>query len=288
MMIDKRAIATFVSLALVDRCDAFSFGAVSSSIVQKKPDVQRQQNPLNAFASDRGETITQYEHFAISSDPSSPSNVSQESRTTPLAPPPMARPTEDNKLAMVDKNMDSSRASAPPAAVEGEGQPLERKQSVWERNKAADVQGGSLRTWSFANQHKIDMIQVHMKTDGRPMNANGKGIANCNLSNCSRFDAIESFLQNCVFVRPYGHQFSVYLHHHIILCSYILNVLTLTRRFLRTILQSSRLEKLLHTSSYFDYDKNNLQSSCGKDLITSHRKWPSTSKMDVLGPFGVS
>lgn len=172
MMVDKRAIAAFVLSEVANSCDAFSFGAVFSLIEQKTQFVQRRQNPLKAFASDKGETTTQYEHFAISSDPSSPSTLSQESTTTPLAPPPMARPTQDNKLAMVDKNTNGSRASAPPASPHDNGQPVERKQSVWERNKAADVQGGSLRTWSFANQHKIDMIQVHMKTDGRPMNAN--------------------------------------------------------------------------------------------------------------------
>ena len=182
MMIDKEAIAAFLISAMITSCDAFMFGAVSS-VVKKKPQfVRRHQNPLKAFASDRGETVTQYKHFDISSDSSSPSTFSQESTTVPLAPPPMARPIQDNKLAMVDKNTNGSQASAQSPPVQGEGQPPERKQSVWERNKAAEVQGGSLRTWSFANQHKIDMIQVHMKTDGRPMNANGKSI--CELHTC--------------------------------------------------------------------------------------------------------
>mmetsp|Transcript_12664 Transcript_12664/g.29935 ORF Transcript_12664/g.29935 Transcript_12664/m.29935 type:complete len:567 (+) Transcript_12664:250-1950(+) len=171
-MIDKQTIVAFFFSALLNSCDAFSCGAVSSLLEKKTSFVQREQNPLRAFASDRGETITQYEHFAISSDPSSPSTLSQESTTTPLAPPPIARPTQNSKLAMVDKSTNDSQAYAQSAPVQGEGQPLDRKQSIWERTKAAEVQGGSLRTWSFANQHKIDMIQVHMRTDGRPMNAN--------------------------------------------------------------------------------------------------------------------
>ena len=140
----------FLSAALASTSDAFSLGATGP--------MHRQQKPLFGFASDRGESTSQFEHFSVSTDPSDP-----------IAPPPMARPSENSKLAMVDKTN-----SAPPAAVQGDGQPAERKLSVWERTKAADVQGGSLRTWSFQNQHKMDMVQVHMKTDGRPMNANGK------------------------------------------------------------------------------------------------------------------
>jgi hypothetical protein len=174
MMIDKRGMIAFVSAALATTCDAFSVGVTPSVMQHKGLPFLRQQKPLRAFASDRGENSPQNDHFAVSSDPSSASTLTQESTTTPIAPPPMARPAEDNKLAMVDKTASGVPAAAPPAAVEDEGQPVERKQSVWERNKAADVQGGSLRTWSFADQHKIDMIQVHMKTDGRPMNANGK------------------------------------------------------------------------------------------------------------------
>ena len=170
----------FLSAALASTSDAFSLGAAGP--------MQRQQKPLFGFASDRGESTSQFEHFSISTDPSDP-----------IAPPPMARPSENSQLAMVDKT-----SSAPPAAVQGDGQPAERKLSVWERTKAAEVQGGSLRTWSFQNQHKMDMVQVHMKTDGRPMNANGKhlqcvgaSILSCNSiiplsAQCSYSNAIYS------------------------------------------------------------------------------------------------
>jgi hypothetical protein len=33
------------------------------------------------------------------------------------------------------------------------------------------VQGGSLRTWSFTSE-KVDSVQVHLRTEGRPLNAN--------------------------------------------------------------------------------------------------------------------
>lgn len=148
MVIDKRGMALFVSMALAasNTCDAFTSG-----------NGMRQKGlVLRAFASDKGQSTSQYEHFSISDDASSPN----------LAPPPMARPSENSKLARVG-------ATAPPGAAEEEAEPAAPKLSVWERQKAAEIQGGSLRTWSFAHQHKLDMIQVHMKTDGRPMNANG-------------------------------------------------------------------------------------------------------------------
>jgi hypothetical protein len=171
MIVDRTGMVFFMTTALATSCDAFSLGVSPGVTGRKVLPVQRHQTPLQAFASDRGETGSQYDHFSISSDSSGPSTLTQEA-STPLAPPPMARPSENNKLAMVDKNANGSQATAPPAAIEREGQPAERQQTVWERTKAADVQGGSLRTWSFANQHKMDMVQVHMKTDGRPMNAN--------------------------------------------------------------------------------------------------------------------
>lgn len=42
--------------------------------------------------------------------------------------------------------------------------------SIWELGSAMKVQGGSLRTWSIADQ-AVEQVQVYMKTDGRPMNA---------------------------------------------------------------------------------------------------------------------
>lgn len=44
-------------------------------------------------------------------------------------------------------------------------------QEVWDTLSPIKVQGGSLRTWSFTTP-MIDSVQVHMKTEGRPLNAN--------------------------------------------------------------------------------------------------------------------
>ncbi len=42
---------------------------------------------------------------------------------------------------------------------------------VWDTLSPIKVQGGSLRTWSFTTP-AIDSVQVHLKTEGRPLNAN--------------------------------------------------------------------------------------------------------------------
>jgi hypothetical protein len=44
-------------------------------------------------------------------------------------------------------------------------------EEVWETLSPIKVQGGSLRTWSFTTP-VIDSVQVHLKTEGRPLNAN--------------------------------------------------------------------------------------------------------------------
>merc|ERR1712166_206280 len=59
----------------------------------------------------------------------------------------------------------------------GVGVPEERggemalTKDVWESLSPIKVQGGSLRTWSFTTP-SIDSVQVHLKTEGRPLNAN--------------------------------------------------------------------------------------------------------------------
>jgi hypothetical protein len=61
---------------------------------------------------------------------------------------------------------EASLANEPAAAED----PL-TVESAWETSAPIKVQGGSLRTWSFLDQN-IESVQVLMKTDGRPLNAN--------------------------------------------------------------------------------------------------------------------
>mmetsp|Transcript_58901 Transcript_58901/g.144063 ORF Transcript_58901/g.144063 Transcript_58901/m.144063 type:complete len:373 (-) Transcript_58901:554-1672(-) len=59
----------------------------------------------------------------------------------------------DNQLAQV------------PSSVEGPND------EIWDNLRAVKIQGNSLRTWSF-NSQSIQSVQVHMRTEGRPLNAN--------------------------------------------------------------------------------------------------------------------
>lgn len=70
-------------------------------------------------------------------------------------------------------------AAAPGAAVSGgmstapqpqAAQPQPEK-NIWDTLSPITVQGGSLRTWSFTNPD-VESVQVLLKTDGRPLNAN--------------------------------------------------------------------------------------------------------------------
>jgi hypothetical protein len=42
---------------------------------------------------------------------------------------------------------------------------------IWTTSAPIKVQGGSLRTWSFSD-YSVDRVQVLLKTEGRPLNAN--------------------------------------------------------------------------------------------------------------------
>jgi len=66
------------------------------------------------------------------------------------------------------------------AAVEGRGgrvapgigyaEGAQTVREIWESSSPTTVQGGSLRTWSFANP-SIERVHVLLKTDGRPLDA---------------------------------------------------------------------------------------------------------------------
>ena len=47
---------------------------------------------------------------------------------------------------------------------------LSQLDDSWHNSRPVKVQGGSLRTWSFESP-RIEYVQVLMKTEGRPLNA---------------------------------------------------------------------------------------------------------------------
>jgi len=70
------------------------------------------------------------------------------------------------------------RVSAPPAAQNPVTQQIARSgnshpqsKAVWDKSNPVLVQGGSLKTWSFPTA-AVERVQVVMKTEGRPLDAN--------------------------------------------------------------------------------------------------------------------
>jgi|Transcript_56127 hypothetical protein len=61
-----------------------------------------------------------------------------------------------------------ARAPAPAPRVGGD---MQRARQIWDNTRPITVQGGSLRTFSFATP-TVDAVQVSMRTEGRPLNAN--------------------------------------------------------------------------------------------------------------------
>jgi len=81
-------------------------------------------------------------------------NVETKTPTSQTAAPFAAKETTDATNLAVKKG---SKPKAP-------------ARDVWESPAAMKVQGGSLRTWSLVDQ-SVDKVQVYMKTEGRPLNA---------------------------------------------------------------------------------------------------------------------
>ena len=73
-------------------------------------------------------------------------------------------PTSSNEGSPSPPNMNSSPGSGSLAKSS-------MSDDVWKNLQPIKVQGGSLRTWSFQSPF-VDSIQVHLRTEGRPMNAN--------------------------------------------------------------------------------------------------------------------
>lgn len=73
--------------------------------------------------------------------------------------PPMAPPSNRNAPLAPRTNQKANRAQV---RLDGG--------DIWESDAPIKVQGGSLRTWAFETV-AVERLQVLMKTDGRPMNA---------------------------------------------------------------------------------------------------------------------
>lgn len=60
---------------------------------------------------------------------------------------------------------------APGAPLAGTSGGITKVKDIWDSKSAVRVQGQSLRTWSFESV-SVKSVQVFLKTDGRPLNAN--------------------------------------------------------------------------------------------------------------------
>lgn len=56
------------------------------------------------------------------------------------------------------------------APLTSQGRSGDNVQDIWDTMAPITVQGGSLRTWSFASS-AVDFVQVLLRTDGRPLNS---------------------------------------------------------------------------------------------------------------------
>ncbi|KAG7347717.1 hypothetical protein IV203_016422 [Nitzschia inconspicua] len=90
-------------------------------------------------------------------------------------------PNPKDKTSLFSSYTGSGSGGSPDTSVGGStpnpidntpgGMLAKTKEEVWETLSPIKVQGGSLRTWSFTTP-LIDSVQVHLKTEGRPLNAN--------------------------------------------------------------------------------------------------------------------
>lgn len=87
------------------------------------------------------------------------------------SPNPYKGVSTPSKDASVSMTPAQPKTPPPKTSSPGSEQQAPDSTSVWERRTPTMVQGGSLRTWSFAT-HLLNTVQVHLRTDGRPMNAN--------------------------------------------------------------------------------------------------------------------
>jgi len=90
-------------------------------------------------------------------------------------PPPQAQTSPvavggDSIGTSLSERAASTRASPPLASAGRTDGRMQHVNDIWETLSSTTVQGGSLRTWSFESP-AVEFVQVLMKTDGRPLNA---------------------------------------------------------------------------------------------------------------------
>jgi len=74
----------------------------------------------------------------------------------------------EQRLASVDR---TARSVGPMSNAQvAFGQNMKSIENIWETSTPTTVQGGSLRTWSYANP-AVNRVYVLLKTDGRPLDA---------------------------------------------------------------------------------------------------------------------
>lgn len=96
--------------------------------------------------------------------------------SAPPPPPPGAPPGPAGGGAVPNAGVSQQRSApgGPGSPLSTASKPVQGMQAVkdiWDSQSVVKVQGGSLRTWSFASP-KIETVQVLLRTDGRPLNAN--------------------------------------------------------------------------------------------------------------------
>jgi len=82
----------------------------------------------------------------------------------------------DDWYGAYDETRFAERAAYPgpqvfhPSLADVQTSDIERVRDIWDTSSPVVIQGTSLETWSFPNPY-VECVQVLMKTDGRPMNA---------------------------------------------------------------------------------------------------------------------
>jgi hypothetical protein len=115
----------------------------------------------------------QQRQFYISSplQYSTSQDVNYKRENTTFIPSPSVPVAESSPLAKtiptteISPSIDAFTEEAPLATTYS---PLD----VWQTHLPTAIQGGSIRTWSF-DTPSISTVQVHLKSEGRPINANG-------------------------------------------------------------------------------------------------------------------